>query len=144
MAKKKSKKKTKMDLSSFVSPTQRLKEEPMGEAEEIRAPAEHVVHPGDTVRKPSEEEVLAEAFAGAPLDRSEETMTQASERLITSITGLRNTRKKWLRLSHVQRCALLGALSALQEVTGQEKGGVPITLSRWLGIDPKTGVTVGV
>jgi hypothetical protein len=108
-----------------------------------RLATEHVIRPGDTTRAPTEEETLAEQFSGAPLDRNEETVLEIANRLITSITALRGSRKRWRQISHAQRTALLGALSALQEVTGQEKEGVPITLSRWLGIDPRTGIEIG-
>ena len=140
-------------MAKFV-PKSKLNKSPTPVAEEVGiAGAEqpldedmHVVHKGEKVREATDEEKLSRSIE-VPVDVAapeEAVVSVKLEEYVTKITNLKNTPARWNQISVFQRYALLGARAMAQEVLGQaDDNGVKIRLSKFLGIDPKTGNTAG-
>lgn len=107
-------------------------------------PATHTVHPGDRVRKPTEEEVLTRDIASKGHRASgDESVENQLDRILKGINAVRGNRKKWGNLSTFQRYALIGIKAVCEDVLQAEPEGVPVDVGTVLGFDPKTGHTVG-
>jgi hypothetical protein len=85
-------------------------------------------------------EAAVEAFSepiGSAIDRGEATVAENCATIIDRVERLKSNYVEWSNLSHVQRSMITGALCALKEVTGEKEHGIPVSLSRFLGVTLK-------
>jgi hypothetical protein len=104
----------------------------------------HVVHKGEQARKATEEESMSRQFS-EPIDAiPEESIPDFVRATATKIKGLKASAKRFQGLSYVQRISLNAVLAFSQEILGERtEAGTEIKFSTFLGIDPKTGNSVG-
>lgn len=104
--------------------------------------SEHVVHAGEVVRGPTEEETLvrlSEQSASDDSAKDDEGVVQVLTNVVKGIEGLKGNRRKWTSLSVFQRYALIGMEALANDALGRKQDGKSVNLSVVVGFDPRSG-----
>ena len=102
----------------------------------VATPTEHVVLPGQTVRKADEFE-LARAEMKTPLGEKPALTVEAESylrQLSETIDALSSDKKRWQKLTKTQRYVLVGASVTAKEALQEDFRGSPASLSRFLAL----------
>ena len=102
----------------------------------VTRPTEHVVLPGQTVRKADEFE-LAQAEMSTPLGEKPALTVEAESylrQLSETIDALSSDKKRWQKLTKTQRYVLVGASVTAKEALQEDFRGSPASISRFLAL----------